>query len=134
MKRAEEIFGVVDWKHYDNVYEYDPMLAEFGEILLQVDDNDYTGDSRVLYQDGTRYGYLQFGWGSCSGCDALQACQSMEEVQKLMDELYASIRWFDTSAEALEFFRTHDWEGDYDWNEEEQKKFVAGAIALLTAR
>ena len=64
--------------------DYRPMIDSFGyEILLQVDDKDYQGDSRLLFRDVSRYGILIFGWGSCSGCDSLQACESLEDVEKL---------------------------------------------------
>lgn len=55
---------------------YQPIMDSFGNIILQVDDNDYQGDSRLLYREDDRIGFLQFGWGSCSGCDSLQACHS----------------------------------------------------------
>lgn len=98
--------------------DYQPMLKQFGEIVVQVDDDDYQGDSRVLYESEGRYGYLCFGWGSCSGCDALQGCGTIEEVQALMNELFASIIWFDSKPDALEFFNTHDWEGDWAYSED----------------
>lgn len=111
---------------------YDPLLESFGyEILLQVDDKDYQGDSRVLYRDGTRYGLLIFGWGSCSGCDALQACGSYEEIEELRKELHDGIRWFDSAEEALKYFEEHDWEGDFYWNDDETKRFINEGIALL---
>lgn len=122
MKTAKEIYSETDY--YSS---YTPMLEAFGEIVIRVDDNDYQGDTRVLFRENCyshSYGYLQFGWGSCSGCDALQACNNIDEVQKLMDELKDSIKWFEDEAEALKFFNEHDWEGDYSWNHLEQKKFV----------
>jgi len=61
-------------------YDYTPLISYFGHIILRVDDTDYQGDSRVLYEEGERYGYLNFGWGSCSGCDSLQACDTASEV------------------------------------------------------
>ena len=48
--------------------DYQPLLESFEyDILLQIDDNDYQGDSRLLFKDGDRFGILTFGWGSCSG-------------------------------------------------------------------
>ena len=112
--------------------DYTPILKSFGKILLQVDDEDYSGDSRVLYEfpDGT-YGYLQFGWGSCSGCDALQACDNPEEVEDLIDMLQASIKHFDSAEEGLKYFLEHDWEGDYSWHCKEQKEFIEHSIELF---
>ncbi len=111
--------------------DYQPMLNAFGKIVIQVDDCDYSGDSRVLYDDNGKIGCLIFGWGSCSGCDALQACDSLEEVQGLCDSLQNDINWFSNREEALEWFTTHDWLGDYCWHESETKEFVKKSIEYL---
>ena len=133
MKSAKEIYASeLEYRDGEGWFsvciDYTPMLKEFAEIIVEVDDDDYQGDSRVLYRDGQRYGYLQFGWGSCSGCDALQACSTIEQVQELMDELYQSIKWFDGKSEALKWFKEHDWEGDYSWHAYEQAEFVKKCI------
>lgn len=138
MKKATELYPDYAKNEQENGYfycpgDYQPILDEFGEILVQVDDKGYQGDSRVLYRDGSRYGWLQFGWGSCSGCDALQACDSMAEVQELMDNLHDEIRWFDNKEEAVKFFETHDWEGDYSWHADEQKEFIRRSLEVLHA-
>lgn len=128
MKTAKELY---EEEGYFYQTDYQPMLDEFGDILVQVDDEGYQGDSRVLYHDGKRFGWLQFGWGSCSGCDALQACNSVEEVQELMDELHNSIMWFDGPEEAIKFFESHDWEGDYSWWADEQREFIQLSLKTL---
>lgn len=133
MKKAEELYGPFGEGEWFYATDYMPMLAEFGDIILKIDDDYYQGDSRILYTDGGYiYGYLQFGWGSCSGCDALQACMTIPEVQALMDELHGSIKWFKDRAEAYKFFTTHDWPGDYSWTKPEQRRFIAAAIIILS--
>ena len=119
--------------------QYEPSYTSLVEtlgfpILLEVNDKGYSGDSRMLLADGKRRGYLLFGWGSCSGCDALQACDSYEELEKLRASLAAGITWFDDSRAALIWFATHDWEADCCFHEEEQRDFVNQATALLTAQ
>lgn len=124
-----------------NTGDYQPMIEAFGTIVLQIDEDDYQGDSWVLYRDfnygnnfdvpGFKIGYLEFGWGSCSGCDALQACDSLDEIQELADELEQSIKWFDTEEEALDWFINHDWEGDWSGNNFAKKAFVEMARAYL---
>ena len=111
--------------------DYSPMLESFGSIVLKVDDDDYQGDSRVLYRAGYKIGYLQFGWGSCSGCDALQGCDSYAEIDSLMDGLQAAIIWFDSAQLALEYFNTHDWKGDYSYHTDGQEEFIRLAKELL---
>ena len=118
---AESIFGF-------SVGDYTPLLESFGYTkLLQVDDNDWQGDSRLLYQDGNRYGVLTFGWGSCSGCDALQGCSTYEEVDTLRTNLHNSIIWRDGKTEMLTYMREHDWQGDYNYSPE----FIEKAITIL---
>jgi hypothetical protein len=113
--------------------DYDPLLNSFGyEILIKVDDSDYQGDSRVLYKDGDKIGLLIFGWGSCSGCGSLQACHTIQDIEELQKELYEKIEWFNDKKEALQYFETHDWLGDYCWHEEETKEFVEKCIKFLS--
>jgi hypothetical protein len=113
---------------YSGFDSYQPMIDDFGKVIIQVDDSDYQGDTRVFLKKDNKYGYLQFGWGSCSGCDALQACRNYEEAQKLYDQLKDDIRWFDSLEDVFEFFGTHDWEGDYSYHREEQQDFIKKVI------
>ena len=80
---------------------YDPMVNAFGNVVIQVDDNGYQGDTRVLYNNDGKIGYLIFGWGSCCVCDALQGCASLEEIQELCNELESDILWFDLPKKLL---------------------------------
>lgn len=119
MKKANEIYDN-SWSWWD----YQPMLNEFGDILLQKDEQNYQGDSFLIYEKDNKYGYLTFGWGSCSGCDALQGCNSIGEVQELMDRLYSSIEWFDSLDALKEYFKETDWPLKYEYNIPEFKEFL----------
>ena len=91
---------------------YKPLLQGLGLIVAQQHDPGYTGDSRVLYHNVCQgFGYLMFGWGSCSGCDALAACSTYDELAELVASLHASIRWM-TPEETFDFFTTHDWKAE----------------------
>lgn len=126
---VKELYENDEWVWCD----YQPMLGAFGKIVIQVDDNGYQGDSRLLYDENSKIGVLIFGWGSCCGCDSLQACCSLEEVQELCDELQESIKWFDDKKQALEYFTNHDWQGDYSWYQDETKEFINKCIEYLSA-
>ena len=119
MKKADEIYDS-SWSWWD----YQPMLNEFGNILLQKDEQDYQGDSFLIYEKDDKYGYLTFGWGSCSGCDALQACNTIDEVQELMDKLYSDIKWFDSLDALKEYFEKIDWTLKYQYSIPEFKEFL----------
>ena len=124
------------YKSTDNFFweGYQPLLSSFGTIVIQIEDNDYQGDSRILYNIGRRIGFLMFGWGSCSGCDAFYACTTFKQAEKFSNELEQQIKWFDSEREALEWFERHDWEGDYSGRDDNTKLFVTMAIMWLKNR
>lgn len=110
------------------VWSYDGMVSAFGQgVLVAVDDDDYQGDSYRLIADGDepgqKYGLLIFGWGSCSGCDALEACCSVKDLQDLADTLQDSIKWFSNKESLRQYMQEHDWEGDWSWHKEECREF-----------
>lgn len=134
MSRAAELYP--DLSADEAFYgpgSYQPIINALGTVLLQVDDKDYQGDSRVLYGDAGRYGVLIFGWGSCSGCDALQACTALGEVDELIAHIESSVKWFDSKSEAADYFANHDWEGDYCWHRHETRTFIERAKEILSA-
>lgn len=122
-------------KTYDNFSheaDYEPIIYDLGCVLLKIDDKNYQGDSYVLYGDENGsgpFGFLNFGWGSCSGCDALQACDSWEEIQELYDNLKSSILWFNNVKQAYDWFMQHDWNGDYSTTE--KRIFIKTAREML---
>ncbi len=129
MKTAAELYA--DEFYNDDYFctsDYQRMLNEFGEIVIQKDDNDCQGDSYVLYRSGTRYGILIFGWGSCSGCDSLQACRSTDEVQELMNELHNDIQWFDSLEEAQDYLRFKDVRGEFWWHRSSGPDFLEAVL------
>jgi hypothetical protein len=132
MKNIKEVYPDAFGKWCWGCSDYQPMIESLGfEILLAVHDKDYQGDSRYLFQNESRFGILIFGWGSCSGCDSLQACGSYEEVEDLRTQLYNSIIWFDSQFDCLSYFINHDWEGDYCWHMEETREFIINAKEIL---
>lgn len=129
--RARALYPEEEEGSWFCVSDYDPIIKSFGEVLVQVDDEDYSGDTRVLLRKNDRYGFLIFGWGSCSGCDALQACNNFREVDELIDNLEGGIKWFDTLAEAqLYIANDEEREGSYYCHDKEWKRFKSAALAV----
>lgn len=96
--------------------DYSEMVASMGyAVLIWESDNDYQGDTYAVVQDAQQHkGFLIFGWGSCSGCDALEAAEDdLEALETLRNNLDTSIQWFDSDESLFTFMREHDWEGDY---------------------
>lgn len=132
MKTAKELYPeCFEYGYFSAPCDYNPIISNIADVAIQVDDNDYQGDTRVLFWDHGEIGYLQFGWGSCSGCDALQACGSYKDIQDLMDDLVNQVQWFANPNNALEYFKERDWEGDYSWHADEQRQFIEKSISFI---
>lgn len=100
-------------------------------VLLDVSDDDYQGDSRLLIRDESRFGYLRFGWGSCSGCDALQAAEgNLGELTQLRDDMAGSVHW-EPDAYSLAHWMAHrDW-GLAEWPDPATQSFVVRSLEIL---
>lgn len=126
MKTARELYGAKmtgdTW--YEGPFDYSPIVQSLGYVVVKVDDKDYQGDTRALLERNGKFGLLVFGWGSCSGCDALQGCGSYEEVDELIQKLNASITWFDTLQECVAYISHSDRLGSHYAHSAEWLEFV----------
>ena len=113
-----------DDDYFFGPYDYQPIIEHFGDVLIQVDDADYQGDTRVLLKGFRGYGILIFGWGSCSGCDALQACKSYDEIDALIQDLDNDIIWFSSLESCKNWVKNRDWELQYSYHCDETKEFI----------
>lgn len=98
---SERIALVKDSYGWADAPEYRAVVETFGEVLAETEWGSYQGDSLYLVKDGDRFGVLTFGWGSCSGCDALRAVEDQADLDKVQDDLENGIRWFDDIPAAL---------------------------------
>jgi len=87
--------------------DYRELLEErVGECLLWEEFGSYQGDYVAIVGSGDLLGLAIIGYGSCSGCDALEACGWGDEddyeqnVSDLMDDIQRSVFW-GTKAEIL---------------------------------
>jgi hypothetical protein len=141
MDDIRELYGahVAEWNsvygeesdHFWAPSDYTPLLESIAPIALQKDEEDYQGSSFVLYRDGARWGYLAFGWGSCSGCDALQGCESWNEVAELRQELNSDVYWEPDATAMLRWIVNRNWVGDWSWSSGTHRTFLVDAVALL---
>lgn len=111
LARVKQLYPDMEAEPFYGPGDYQPLIDSFGEVLLQVDDKDYQGDTRVILKRGDEYGLLIFGWGSCSGCDALQACDTYQDIENLRARLESVIKWM-TAKDLLAYIETHDWHLD----------------------
>ena len=123
--------------HYDQerlngtVYEYRAFIESMGfDIVIYFEAGDYAGDVLVLVRHGFHYGILAFSFGSCSGCDALQACSTHEELEALRQRFFESIKW-GTACELLDYVEKRDWALNHEWYLPGCPEFVEDAKTLL---
>jgi hypothetical protein len=130
--RARRLYGK-DYDDSDGYFygpsDYQPIIDSFGTVLVQVDDANYQGDTRVLLEKDGRFGFLNFGWGSCSGCDGLQACSSFRDIEELIRGLEADVKWFDTLQAAKDYVADEDRKQSYYYHMEEWRRFVVEVAA-----
>lgn len=105
--------------------EYNELVGALGlEVIKTEDFGSFQGDTITLVKEGERYGVLVFGWGSCSGCDALQACHEWSQVDELALDLYRAIRWSDTREGIAEVVEDADHRNEWFLYDEEAKAFL----------
>lgn len=120
-----------DWRDLVNSFGLDVLeWHEFGS---------YQGDIVAVLADGERRGWLVIGYGSCSGCDALQGVVGYEskapwtdlpEVVALRAETFDKIRWFDAEAALRSWLACHqrddsDAVGDWYFYDDDVKERLA---------
>ncbi len=109
------------WTYFDG--SYDDLVAKFGIILESHCFGSYQGDYAYLLESVNGYGFVVVGYGSCSGCDALEACSSLEEVKELQEYLGEGIKWFPTLDEVKEYALHADQELQWYYHESGWEEF-----------
>lgn len=109
---------------------YRDLIEDQGEIVLEYRIGDYQGDLLFVIRDANSFGFVSTGYGSCSGCDYLQACKSIEEVMGLQSWLISKIKWFESLSEFKRYL-THGFQGN-NWfsNEPDWDDFVSQVTRL----
>lgn len=84
---------------YDESPDYKLGLERLGyEILAWEEFGSYQGDYAAIVKSGSNIGFVVIGYGSCSGCDELQACDwpwwnnGSEETKKRFEKADQEIR------------------------------------------
>jgi hypothetical protein len=105
MTKAEKIFpGILKEKWW--CLSYDAIVSHFGDVVFSKDFGSYQGDTFYVIENNSKFGYVVIGYGSCSGCDTLQAIESNKNIENLntfIDSIENDIEWFDTKSELCSF-------------------------------
>lgn len=93
--------------------DYDTIVSTFGRVEYQTSIGDYQGDHLyLLYGGGDRWGALTVGYGSCSGCDDAEGCESWDDVARLVNRLRSDVAW-GTREETLAYVTSDARKRDY---------------------
>lgn len=92
---------------------YYELVEKNADVLIEHTLGSYQGDMLFLLRNGDQFGFLVVGYGSCSGCDSLEACESQEAVDSLAERIYDGIKWFDSFSDLKEYV-LHD-NRDLEW-------------------
>lgn len=119
---------------------YIEILEWIGTVWFTADEGGYSGDIvAVLWKqrrDGenwrTVWGLASIGYGSCSGCDALQAARDdgREETLDLVKRIANDVRWFDNLLDIANFIdnETGQW-----WSDGLESRQVSAVIRAFCA-
>jgi hypothetical protein len=105
-----------DWvsSRYDP--DYRSLVSSFAEVVVERVFGQYQGDILFLLKQGKQRGLLVVGYGSCSGCDQLEAALSdvhpwqegqsadWSAVRNLRNDLMGQARWFKSWREMQHWF------------------------------
>lgn len=96
-------------------------------IALVVDDGNG-------YYSQTKGGFVGVGFGSCSGCDAWEAAETVEDRMELVDQMVRSIRWVDSPAALRSYLTSEDRQLSIYPNEDisSWQEFVQSAVNQLS--
>lgn len=111
-------------------------LATIGgeEVIDSADIGDYQGDCLALLRDPETglYAFVEWGYGSCSGCDTLQGAEgNLPEIQAIADDLHPMGEAWKSAPDMLTWFMDRDWAAHYYGKDTECVQFVARVISTL---
>lgn len=118
---------------------YSAIVEAWGyEIVDRATFGSYQGDYVYLLKSGGQYGWIVIGYGSCSGCDHLEALSDYNDrwndaVLTYAEELRMRVQWF--NAKGLVEYLTNEYlqEGQWSWHEDGYRNFVGGVVSGLTS-
>lgn len=111
-----------DYKDMINSWPYENLYLKYV--------GDYQGDVVLLLKNGDDYGFFTIGYGSCSGCDALEACNTREERVSLALDFKRNIKWRD-KVNLINYLKQENLEHEWFWYDEDMRAAINEVIELL---
>jgi hypothetical protein len=97
---------------------YEGLLRDHFEHVEEEYCGSYQGDIVFRVEDKGRIGYLVWGYGSCSGCDELEAAYGDEEAEREIGQDMANAVFFGTVEEIRAHALTKDGNQWYSYDSE----------------
>lgn len=119
-------------------YSYNAMVKGWGfQVVMMEPFGSYQGDYAVLLKDRDRYdryGWVTIGYGSCSGCDTMEALDADNDedgYKEFSDRTREAIKWDSAQGLITWLSDTIIQEGKYSWYEDGYREFVQIVIDWL---
>jgi len=98
-------------------------VSDFVTWTVIAGNEDYQGDYYAFGEDQKgNYYYVTTGYGSCSGCDELEACQTVEDLEKLRADIRRGVARFDSIETFVNHFKEDEWQS-FGWMGSDMKLF-----------
>ena len=111
-----------DEHDYFNVPHMEELIKSSGcDVIGSLRLGSWSGDVIMVLRANNKFGLLVFGYGSCSGCDALQACDNYKELFDLRENRYDSVVWKEYE-EFVDYLKNKDWETEFYCAGDKKKK------------
>lgn len=112
--------------------EYIALIKDAGlDVIDYLAMGGYQGDLIVIVKKADKFGMIVTGYGSCSGCDVLQACyNNKKKLKQLQKELCDKVIWKDITP-FITYLKKKDWRSEYYYGEQELPPFIAHVIENL---
>lgn len=114
----EELNRLSGYYHYENL-----IKATGCDIIDSLYMGNYEDDLLMVVSKNYKFGLLVTGYGSCSGCDALQGCVTNTERTELAVELYNKIMWKEPG-EIIDYLEDKDWSAEYYGQQKGLSEFI----------
>lgn len=110
--------------------DYSDVVASQGKLIEEWNIGDYQGDLVYLLKNEDQYGFTVVGYGSCSVCDSLQACEDEADFEILKESIINDIKW-GTKKEIYDYIFSEEANRWYFYEEqwEEIKKDIKEILA-----
>lgn len=138
----------------EDLTSYGGIVASWGyPVEMSKVFGSYQGDIAFLLKDGSMWGWIVIGYGSCSGCDTIEALArydyeydeaglyvgaelsepSRRDLQSFSDSLKEGILWL-SAPEMVDWLSNEEIQsGKWSWHEPGYPEFVAECLLHVNA-